>query len=388
MLRTDETEPCAAEMRQLRQVHVRGLKHATHRTGAERIVRRLAKAATSPRCRARIVQREGRPGARHAAGAVRRGHLFELVRVHGIRQFRRPGGARHRAREVPQELDPIPLLRRSAAMLRGGVHRRRARRRGPAPAGFANGRAPSTRPALHRRAARSARRPEPDRHRGSARPGAAGSGRDDGAHAHQRLRGLAARSALHVRELRRRSGQPHGACRRHPGRRDRIRRGARLQSALPSRQRRARQDASPACHCLGGEAARAQGQRALLDGRALPLPVRRGHQEPGRDGLQGQVPADRHPADRRPRVHARREDRAGVRAHHQPAARRRPAGGGGLGPAAGAARRPQRPHALAPAARPRHRDQPDGCGAAAQGAGEAGAGEAGGRSLLRDLRAR
>ena len=44
--------------------------------------------------------------------------------------------ARFRAGEVPQELDPIPLLRRSAAMLRGGVHRRRARGRGPARARF------------------------------------------------------------------------------------------------------------------------------------------------------------------------------------------------------------------------------------------------------------
>ena len=40
---------------------------------------------------------------------------------------------------------------------------------------------------------------------------------------------------------------------------------------------------------------------------------------------------DQHAADRRSGVHARREDRAGVRPHHQLAARRRPAGGGGLG---------------------------------------------------------
>ena len=51
-----------------------------------------------------------------------------------------------------------------------------------------------------------------------------------------------------------------------------------------------RQDASAARHRLGGEAAHAEGAGALPDGRALPLPVRGGGQEPGRDGLQGQVP--------------------------------------------------------------------------------------------------
>ena len=258
------------------------------------------------------------------------------------------------------------------AVLRGGVQRRRARRRGAAPAGSRHGRASAAR-----------RRASPAR--GKAWPGAEpaavetrrvavhpGRRADHGAHERRRLRRLAARSALHLRQFRRRPGQPHGARRGHPGRRHRARRGARLQSALPARQRRARQDPPPARHRLGGEAAHAQGQRALPDGGALPLPVRRGRQEPGRDGLQGQVPHHRHPADRRPRVHARREDRAGVRAHHQLAARRRPPGGGGFGPPAGAARRPQRPHALAPAARPHHRDQPDGRGAAAQGAARSG----------------
>ena len=69
--------------------------------------------------------------------------------------------------------------------------------------------------------------------RGAARRRQPRTGRNDGAHARQRLRGLAARSALHVRQLRRRSGQPHGACRRDPGGRNRAGRGARLQSALP-----------------------------------------------------------------------------------------------------------------------------------------------------------
>ena len=69
--------------------------------------------------------------------------------------------------------------------------------------------------------------------------------------------------------------------------------------------------------------------------------------------------------DRRSGVHAGREDRAGVRAHHQFAARRRPAGGGGLGPAAGTARPAQRPHALAHAARSDHRDRRARRGAAA-----------------------
>ena len=271
-----------AQRRQLKtQFMCGGSRHATHRTGAGRIVWRWRRRQQAPRCSGKVVQREGRPGTRHAAGAVRRGHLLELVRVHGVRELRRPGGARLRAGEVPQELDPIPLLRRSAAMLRGGVHRRRARRRGSAPAGVRQ--RPRTEAAGAGVGARQAgTQGRADRHRGSARRGAAGSGRDDGAHARQRLRGFAARSALYVRELRRRAGQPHGACRRDPGRRDRVRRGARLQSALPPRQRRARQDASPACHRLGGEAARAQGAGALPDGRALPLPVRRGHQEPGR----------------------------------------------------------------------------------------------------------
>ena len=45
-------------------------------------------------------------------------------------------------------------------------------------------------------------------------------GRRAGPHQRRRLRGLAARSALHLRQLRRRPVQPHGACRRDPGRRD------------------------------------------------------------------------------------------------------------------------------------------------------------------------
>ena len=176
------------------------------------------------------------------------------------------------------------------AVLRGGVQRRRAGRRRPAPAGARQ------RPCRHGSAAGIAARAslaaQPSRSppRRGASPCSPGPAADHGAHARRRLRGLAARSALHLRQLRRRPGQPHGARRRHPGRRDGARRGARLQSALHPRQRRPRQDASAARHRLGGEAPRAQGAGALPDGRALPLPVRRGPQEPGRDGLQGEVP--------------------------------------------------------------------------------------------------
>ena len=105
-----------------------------------------------PEVAGQVVQRPGRQGARHAARAAWRGHLYELVRVHGVRQLRRPGGARHRAGEVPQELDPVPLRRRSAAVLRGRVHRRRARRCGPAPAGLGQ------RPRLAARAGRASAR--------------------------------------------------------------------------------------------------------------------------------------------------------------------------------------------------------------------------------------
>ena len=153
-------------------------------------------------------------------------------------------------------------------------------------------------------------------------------------------------------------------------------RSASVQPALPALSSRARQDASPARHRLGGEAASSQGTGALSDGRALPLPVRGGCAQPGRNGVQGQVPGDRHPADRRPGVHAGREDRAGVRAHHQRPARRRQAGGGGLCPASGPARPPQRSHALAHAARPHHRDRRVRRGAAAQDPRAARAGEA------------
>ena len=171
-------------------------------------------------------------------------------------------------------------------------------------------------------------------------------------------------------------GQPHRPRGGRPGGCDRARRAAAVQPALPPLPRRARQDASAACHRLGGEAARAQGAGALPDGRALPLSVRGGRAQPGCHRVQGQVPRHRHPADRRSRVHAGREDRAGVRAHHQRAARWRPPGRGGLGPSAGAARPPQRSHALAHAARPHRRDHRLRRGAAAQDPGAAGAGEA------------
>ena len=259
-------------------------------------------------------------------------------------------------------------------MLRGGVPRRRARRGHPAPA--RHGQRPG-----HRRgggcllAAQAGRRCGAD-NRSAPRHGARRSGPGDGSHPRQRLRGLAARSALFIRELRRRTRQPDGACRRDAGRRDGPGGGSRLQPALPACLRRPRQDASAACHRLGGEAAHAEGRGALPDGGTLPLPVRGSGESPRRDGLQGQVPLDRYPADRRSGVHARREDRAGVRAHHQLAARWRAAGGGGLGQAAEPARRLERPHALAPATGPRDRDRLHGSGAAAQDPREAGAREA------------
>ena len=191
---------------------------------------------------------------------------------------------------------------------------------------------------------------------GGPRRVAVGPGPALTAHDRERLRGFAARSQVHVRELRGGQGQPHCACRGGAGGRHRARRAAPVQSALPPFPCRARQDASAACHRLGGQAAGAQGAGALPDGRALPLSVRGSRAQPGRHRVQGQVPRHRHPADRRSRVHAGREDRAGVRAHHQRAAGWRPPGGGRFGPSAGTARPPQRSHALAHAARPHRRD--------------------------------
>ena len=78
-------------------------------------------------------------------------------------------------------------------------------------------------------------------------------------------------------------------------------------------------------HAIAWEVAAPGAARAgaLPDGRALSLSVCGGPESAGRHGLQGPLPLDRHAADRRPRVHAGREDRAGVRPHHQLAARRR-----------------------------------------------------------------
>ena len=49
-------------------------------------------------------------------------------------------GASHGAGQIPEELDPIALRRRSAGMLRRGIHGCRAGRHCPAPAGYSQGR--------------------------------------------------------------------------------------------------------------------------------------------------------------------------------------------------------------------------------------------------------
>ena len=192
----------------------------------------------------------------------------------------------------------------------------------------------------------------------SGRAPARGRRTESGTHPHhrERLRGFASRSQVHLRELRGGQGQPHRPRGGGAGGCHRARRAAPVQSALPPFPCRARQDASPARHRLGGQTAGAQGAGALPDGRALPLSVRGSRAQPGCHRVQGQVPRHRHPADRRSRVHAGREDRAGVRAHHQRAAGWRPPGGGRFCPSAGTARSPQRSHALAHAARPHRRD--------------------------------
>ena len=138
------------------------------------------------------------------------------------------------------------------------------------------------------------------------------------------------------------------------------RREPRLQSSLHSLRGWSRQDAPSARHRLGGETPYPRSAGALSHRRALPLPVRRGHPQPGCQRLQGEVPLHRHAADRRPRVHARRAYRAGIRSHHQFPPRWRPSGRRGVGPPAEPHRAPQRAHALAAPARPRHRGRSSG----------------------------
>ena len=107
------------------------------------------------------MQRERRQGARHAARAAWRGHLFELVRVHGIREF---DGRVVRA-SVPvkflknwiQSHYSDDLLQCCAAEFTG-VERVDVALRQP---GFANGRPPETPRALRRRATRRRHGTEP-----------------------------------------------------------------------------------------------------------------------------------------------------------------------------------------------------------------------------------
>ena len=97
------------------------------------------------------------------------------------------------------------------------------------------------------------------------------------AHQRRRLRGLAARSALHFRELRRRRRRTAWRMRRATQVAETVMAEERGFNPLYLHcQRRPRQDASPARHRLGGEAAHAQRAGALSDGGALPLSVRRG----------------------------------------------------------------------------------------------------------------
>ena len=166
-------------------------------------------------------ERASRPeDTRHAAGPARRRHLHELVpcaRVRGLRRQDRQGLG---AGEVPQEPGSsrtTPTIcspaaapssrarRRSRSCCASRARARRACADGQAAAGPAD--AASTARASVARCRR--------RHRGVV------SSRRAGGRAHQRrrLRGLAARSALYLRQLRRRRLEPHGACRRHAGRR-------------------------------------------------------------------------------------------------------------------------------------------------------------------------
>ena len=332
----------------------------------------LDKSADKPGDGGQARPSQRRQSARDAARKIRRRSLRLLVPRPGIRKLRRPHCPGLRPGEVSANVDPGPLRGRTSGMLRGRVPRRRAAgsrdpgiRRGPsAPAQLAAPVRSAKRGSRRNRLAAGPRRvavgPSPAFTRTQVN-GFEGSPLDPNYTFESFAEGKANRIAHAV------ATQVAAPCSTSSG----------VQPALPPFPGRARQDASAACHRLGGQAARAQRAGALPDGRALPLSVRGGRAQPGRHRLQGQVPRHRHPADRRSRVHARREDRAGVRAHHQRAARWRPPGRGRLGPSAGAARPPQRSHALAHAARPHHRDQRLRRGAAAQDPGAAGAGKAG-----------
>ncbi len=149
------------------------------------------------------------------------------------------------------------------------------------------------------------------------------------------------------------ASEPHGLRRRDPGRRNRADGQPRLQPALSLFVGRHGQDPSPPGHRLGSEAPRAERAGALSHRRALPLSVRRGAARAGRVVVQGEVPLDQPAAHRRSRVHAGREDRAGVRPHHQRAAGWRPSDRRRLGAPSRADRSPQRAHALAASARSR-----------------------------------
>ena len=119
----------------------------------------------------------------------------------------------------------------------------------------------------------------------------------------RRSAGLAARRALHLRQLRRRQAERAGACRGAAG----GRRAAPvdLQPALPLRRRGPGQDAPDARDRLGGEAADAGGAGAVPLGRAVHVPLRLGAALQGHARLQGDVPLGRHADGRRRAVHLR-----------------------------------------------------------------------------------
>ena len=117
---------------------------------------------------------------------------------------------------------------------------------------------------------------------------------------------LAARRALHLRQLRRRQAERARPRRRPPRGRGRHRgRPGHLQPALPLRRGRPRQDPPHARHRLGGEAAEPRGAGALPLGRAVHVPLRLGAALQGHARLQGDVPLGRHADGRRRAVHLR-----------------------------------------------------------------------------------
>ena len=122
------------------------------------------------------------------------------------------------------------------------------------------------------------------------------------------------RSSLHLRSLRGRQAQRIRLRLRTPGRRAAIQR--RLQSAVPVRRRRPRQDASDARDRLGTGGARQHRRRAaglgrLHVGREVHVPLHRRDPQPVDHAVQGTAPQRRRADDRRSAVPDRQGQHAG-----------------------------------------------------------------------------